>query len=80
MTATARVSKLENVPNSAWRGESSVTVKGTTYLVADDVVCYNKTTGMWMSVSAARSFADTADLYYDSIGEKIRIVVVEQRK
>ncbi len=80
VTATARVSKLENVPNNAWRGETSVTVKGTTYPVADDVVCYNKTTGMWMSVGAARSFADTADLYYDSIGEKIRIVVVEQKK
>ena len=30
----------------------------------------------WVTVSRARAFSDTADLYYDSIGEKIRIVVV----
>ena len=45
--------------------------------MADDVVCYNKTTGLWVSLNQARAFADTADLYYDSVGEKIRIVVVQ---
>ena len=48
--------------------------------MADDVVCYNKTSGFWVSLSAARAFAETAELYYDSVGEKIRIVVVEQAK
>ena len=80
VAGTATVQKLEDVPNSAWNGNGSVTVKGTTYIVPDSVVCYNKTTEHWVSVSAARAFADTADLYYDSVGEKIRIIVVEQTK
>lgn len=80
VAGTAQLTKLAKVSNSAWNGSGSVTVKGTTYLVSDDVVCYNKTTGYWVSLSAARAFADTADLYYDSVGEKIRIVVVEQAK
>ena len=62
--------------NSAWNGSTSVTVRGTTYAVSDNVVCYNKTTGYWCSLSAARAFSGAADLYYDSIGNKIRIVVV----
>ncbi len=77
LAGTAKVYALNNVPNSAWNGNGSVTVKGTTYPVADDVVCYNKTTDSWVSVNQARAFADTADLYYDSVGEKIRIVVVK---
>lgn len=80
VAGTAQLTKLEKVPNSAWNGNGSVTVKGTTYIVADDVVCYNKTSGFWVSLSAARAFAETAELYYDSVGEKIRIVVVEQAK
>ena len=77
LAGTATVRLLSAVPNSAWNGGDSVTVRGTTYPVADDVVCYNKTTGLWVSLNQARAFADTADLYYDSVGEKIRIVVVQ---
>mgnify|MGYP004519160063 CR=1 FL=1 len=76
VAGTAQVTKLEKVSNSAWNGNTSVTVKGTTYVVPDSVVCYNKTTGYWCSLSAARAFSGAADLYYDSIGNKIRIVVV----
>ena len=76
MAGTAKVSKLSKVPNSAWNGEKSVTFQGNTYLVADDVACYNAAADKWVTVSRARAFSDTADLYYDSIGEKIRIVVV----
>ena len=80
VTGAAQMTKLTKVPNSAWNGNGSVTVRGTTYVVADDVVCYNRTSGYWTSLSAARAFADTAELYYDNAGEKIRIVVVEQAK
>ena len=68
--------QLSKVPNSAWNGENSVTFQGNTYLVADDVACYIAAADKWVTVSQARAFSDTADLYYDSIGEKIRIVVV----
>lgn len=74
----ASVSRLDSVPNTAWNSTSSVTFKGATYVVSDNVVCYNKTTGEWMSLSEARAFANTADLYYDNVGKKIRIVVVQQ--
>ena len=77
IASVARMTELDKVPNSAWNGTSSVTVKGVTYAVPDSVVCYNETTGRWLSVTEARSFANTATLYYDSIGEKIRIVVVK---
>ena len=76
VAGSAQLTKLEKVTNSAWNGSTSVTVKGTTYAVPDSVVCYNKTTGYWCSLSAARAFSNTVDLYYDSIGNKIRIVVV----
>ncbi|MCB6900350.1 S-layer homology domain-containing protein [bacterium 210917-DFI.7.65] len=76
LAGAAKVSKLSKVPNSAWNGENSVTFQGNTYLVADDVACYIAAADKWVTVSQARAFSDTADLYYDSIGEKIRIVVV----
>ena len=80
VAGTAQLTKLEKVTNAAWNGSTSVTVQGTTYAVADNVVCYNRSTESWCSLSAARAFSDKADLYYDSVGEKIRIVVVAQGK
>lgn len=80
LAGTAQMKQLEDVDNSAWNGSASVTVKGMTYLVSKDVVCYNKTTKQWVTLAKARAFASTTTLYYDSIGEKIRIVVVEQDK
>lgn len=80
LAGTATLTKLDKVPNAAWNSTSSVTFKGATYVVSDEVVCYNKTTGEWLTLSEARAFANTADLYYDSVGQKIRIVVVQQEK
>ena len=78
LAGTAQLTKLKDVPNSAWNGSTSVSFRGATYAVSDEVVCYNQTTEQWVTLSAARAFAQTADLYYDSVGEKIRIVVVKQ--
>ena len=74
----AKTEQLAKVPNSAWNGSSSVTFGGKTYPVSDEVVCYNETTEKIVSLTEARAFADTADLYVDSIGQKVRIVVVRQ--
>jgi hypothetical protein len=46
-------------------------------MVPESVVCYNATTKTWLTLSQARAYADSFDLYYDTIGEKIRIVVVK---
>ena len=80
LAGTAAMTKLSTVPNTAWNGGKSVTWKGVTYPVAENAVCYNRTTDSWMTVAEGRAFANTADLYYDNAGQKIRIVVVQQAK
>ena len=77
--AAVGLKKLENVPNSAWKSAEYVTVGGVTYAVSEDVVCYNRTTGKYVTLSAARAFASAANLYYDRTpdqGGKIRVVEV----
>ncbi len=81
IAAWEELHKLDNVSNAAWTGKESVTIQGTLYPVAEDVACYNSTTEKWVTLSAAKAFADTATLYYDkdpAKGGKIRIVVVKQ--
>ncbi len=57
------LTELSDVRNSAWSGESAVTVAGRTYTVPSDVPCYNATTKTWMSLSAAHAAADACDLF-----------------
>ena len=54
---------LKNVPNSAWSGPSGVTVGGTFYTVPEDVLCYNRDSAQWLSLSAAHAYAQTCNLY-----------------
>ena len=75
------LNKISNVAFNTWNGDESVTVQGITYPIAEDVRCYNSTTQRWMSLDAARSFASSADLYYDRTadqGGKVRVIVVSQ--
>ncbi|MEG1917016.1 MAG: S-layer homology domain-containing protein [Oscillospiraceae bacterium] len=68
-----------DVPNSAWNGAGLVNVNGMTYTVSEDVVCYNKATGKFLTLGAARAWANTANLYYDKTpgtGGQIRVVEV----
>lgn len=55
--------EVRNVANSAWNGPASVTVKGTTYAVSEDAMCYNVSTGRWMTLSAGHAYAEKCDLY-----------------
>lgn len=55
--------ELRGVPNSAWNGPDSVTVKGKLYTVDEDVLCYNRSTGRWMSLSAGHAYAGECHLY-----------------
>jgi hypothetical protein len=82
LAKVAELKEMTKVPNSAWASDNShVTVRGISYPVAENVRCYNRTTEKWISLKAAKAFAQSANLYYDrepEQGGKIRIVEVEQ--
>ena len=63
ITSLETLDKLSAVPNSAWSGQTAVTVGGRTYTVASDVPCYNSAAKSWMTLSQAHGYADTANLY-----------------
>ena len=65
---------VKKVPNSAWSGQSSVMVGGRSYRVPADVKCYNKATGMWITLSQAHAYAGSSDLYVED--HVVRIVEV----
>ena len=76
-SSLTELTKLDDVPNSAWSGESAVTVAGRTYTIPSTVVCYNKAAASWITLSAAHAFAQSCDLYVDSSGI-IRVIEVGQ--
>ena len=57
------LTELKNVDNRAWSGPSGVTVDGTFYTVPEDVLCYNRDSGRWLTLSAAHAYAETCNLY-----------------
>lgn len=59
----AVLDKLSNVPNSAWSSPTAVTVKGKVYAVAEDVMCYNRSTKRWMTLDQGHAYAEKCDLY-----------------
>ncbi len=71
---------IENVPRSAFSG-GSVTLGNLVIPVAEDVECYNETTGLWFdSLDEARAFSSVLTVYYDrdpSQGGEIRMVVAK---
>lgn len=75
ITSLGTLTCLSDVPNSAWSGDGAVTVAGRTYSVPDSVVCYNHTTGSWMTLAAAHAYASKANLYArDGV---VRVIEVE---
>jgi len=77
------LSEIKNVSRTAFRIEDEKTILSLTDMeipVADNVECYNKTTGLWFaSLEEARAYSDTLTVYYDrepEDGGKVRIVVV----
>ena len=73
---------LKDVPNSAWSGESSVTVDGRSYSIPVTVMAYNKDTRTWISASEGKSVVDIAHAYakecdmYASDDGVIRVIEV----
>ena len=71
-----QLTKLSNVPNSAWVGQDTVTVGGQSYSVAATVPCYNGDTRTWVSLQQAHAYAQTSTLYVsDGI---VRVIEVRQ--
>lgn len=75
VTALVALEGIKNVPNSAWSGKTSVSAGGSVYTVPEDVVCYNKASGGFLTLSAARAFAEKSNLYVDSHGV-VRVIEV----
>lgn len=69
------LNKCENVLNSAWSSAASVTIGGQTYTVPSDVLCYNRSSGKWVTLDEARAFASTSTVYTDPSGY-VRVVEV----
>ena len=73
---------LKEVPNTAWSGQSSVTVDGRSYSIPVTVMAYNKDTRTWISASEGKSVVDIAHAYakecdmYASDDGVIRVIEV----
>lgn len=74
-TSAHVLTKLPAVPNTAWTGRTAVNVDGRSREVPADVVCWNRDAQSWITLDAARAYADKANLYADSNGV-IRVVEV----
>ncbi len=57
------LTELESVANSAWTSQTAVTVGGRTYTVPADVLCYNRQTKSWVTLSEAHAYAGVSNLY-----------------
>lgn len=74
-TSVSKLTKLADVPNTAWTGKTAVTVNGRTYTVPDTVSCYNRDTKNWMTLDAAHAYGQKADLYASGDGV-VRVIEV----
>lgn len=79
------LTEIKRVPRSSFNTETmTVTISGVTYPISDDVICYNKATGIPFGtgaegLAAARAYGESLSVYYDKApaeGGKIRMVVV----
>ncbi|MDF2838530.1 MAG: S-layer y protein [Evtepia sp.] len=65
IVSAIRLTMLSEVTNAAWESEDTVFFNNKTYVVSDDVICYNTATGEWMTLGQARAFGDKMTLYVD---------------
>lgn len=65
VVTSVKLKSLFNVTNAAWESEDLVFFGNKSYTVSDDVICYNSTTGRWVTLGAARAFGESMTLYVD---------------
>ena len=79
------LTEIKRVPRSSFNTDTmTVTISGVTYPISNDVVCFNKATGLSFGsgaegLAAARAYGESLSVYYDKApdqGGKIRMVVV----
>lgn len=58
-----KLNAIKKVPNTAWTGKTLVQAGGKTYEVPEDVACYNKNLGDWISLDKALAYGDSVDIY-----------------
>ena len=63
-----QLTRLREVPNSAWTGQGAVTVAGRTYTISGTVMCYNRDTASWISLEEAHAYAKQCDMYASDDG------------
>ncbi|MCI2057985.1 MAG: S-layer homology domain-containing protein [Oscillibacter sp.] len=69
------LTKLSNISNSAWVGSSAVTAGGKTCSVPSGVLCYNRASKTWITLSQAHAYASVSNLYVDDYSV-VRVVEV----
>lgn len=57
------LSRLKNVSEQSWVGETMVLYGGVSYSVAKDVLCYNADSDDWITLKQALDYTDSFDLY-----------------
>ncbi len=59
-----KLTALQNVPNTAWVGNSAITYGGRTYTFdPNTVLCYNSDGRRWITLDEAKAYADTVTLH-----------------
>lgn len=75
VVASVKLKSLLNVTNAAWESEDLVLFGNKSYAVSDEVICYNSTTGRWVTLGEARAFGESMTLYVDDF-DVVRAVQV----
>ncbi|MBP1758684.1 MAG: S-layer y protein [Firmicutes bacterium] len=65
IVTNVKLTKLASITNQQWLDEDTVLVNQQPYEVSDKVICYNRTSGLWITVGAARAFGERMTLYVD---------------
>lgn len=63
IAALVRLMEVKNVPNTSWTGKNTVVTGGRSYLIAPDIICYNRDTQSWMTLEEAHAYAPSCNLY-----------------
>lgn len=69
---------LKEVPNTAWSGQSAVTVDGRSYSIPSSVMCYNRDLTSWVTLEEAHAYAKQCNMYASDDGV-IRIIEIDTR-
>ena len=76
-TEVESLAQMKNVKKSAFSGKSMITFGGASYVIPDDVQCYNKDSQSWVTLDQALAYSDTFTCY-SSGGNTVRIIEVSR--